>query len=227
MKKNNYDFKSVIWPSFTDFMLINFSIFLILFIIVAGAYSQIKTPQKTLIQEKNNLEKMLSDYQKDKNNLNNELSNYKKLDTANIDFLKKLSLISNGLVDDKGHINIADNILFDSGSDFIKPDGKKQLELLLPKIKESWNDTNIPNGYKAFIRISGHTDDDAINTFKFPNNWYLSSSRALKVLELFVKMDFPRKNLMAVGFGEFQPLPNNTNKSLNRRIEIDLVIEKE
>ncbi|MEO1175125.1 MAG: OmpA family protein, partial [Myxococcota bacterium] len=74
--------------------------------------------------------------------------------------------------------------------------------------------------------IAGHTDDQRIRTKRFPNNWHLSTARAVSVLEFFVDQGFTPNNLAAAGYGEFSPVaPNDSkeNRALNRRIEIILV----
>jgi chemotaxis protein MotB len=74
--------------------------------------------------------------------------------------------------------------------------------------------------------IAGHTDNKPIKTKEFKNNWYLSTARAISVLEFLIDFGFPAKNLAAAGYGEQDPIaPNDTdaNREQNRRIEIILV----
>jgi chemotaxis protein MotB len=74
--------------------------------------------------------------------------------------------------------------------------------------------------------IAGHTDNKPIKTKAFPNNWYLSTARAVSVLEFLIDAGFPAKNVAAAGYGEFDPIAANdtdANREQNRRIEIILV----
>lgn len=76
------------------------------------------------------------------------------------------------------------------------------------------------------LMIAGHTDNQPIKSKTFPNNWYLSTARAIAVVEFMVDAGFPAKNLAASGYGEFDPIAANDtpqNRELNRRIEIILV----
>lgn len=74
--------------------------------------------------------------------------------------------------------------------------------------------------------IAGHTDNQPIKTKEFRNNWYLSTARAISVLEFLIDAGLPAKNLAAAGYGEFDPIAANDtpqNREQNRRIEIILV----
>ena len=59
----------------------------------------------------------------------------------------------------------------------------------------------------------------------FPSNWYLSSARAIEVVEYLIEAGVPPENLLAAGFGEFQPIDTgDTDEAYarNRRIEFKL-----
>ena len=76
------------------------------------------------------------------------------------------------------------------------------------------------------ILVTGHTDNQPIKTKEFRNNWYLSTARAISVLEFMVDAGFAAKNVAAAGYGEFDPIAANDtpqNREQNRRIEIILV----
>ncbi|MEM6733653.1 MAG: OmpA family protein, partial [Myxococcota bacterium] len=112
---------------------------------------------------------------------------------------------------------LANNVLFDSGKTELKDEGKEALTQVAQVL------TTI--GDRDFL-IAGHTDDQRIRTKRFPNNWHLSTARAVSVLEFFVDQGFTPENLAAAGYGEFSPVaPNDDkdNRALNRRIEIILV----
>jgi chemotaxis protein MotB len=114
-------------------------------------------------------------------------------------------------------LKLPSGILFASGSADLSKGGETALTEVLTVLSEFKD--------RRFV-IAGHTDNEPIKTKKFPNNWYLSSARALSVLEFMVDAGFDSKNLGGAGYGEFDPVaPNDTpeNKQLNRRIEIVLV----
>lgn len=114
-------------------------------------------------------------------------------------------------------VELPSGILFPSGRARLSRDGKTSLEevtSILLQFKD-----------RRFL-IAGHTDDEAIRTARFPNNWHLSTARAVSILEFFVDQGFIPQNLAAAGYGEYSPVvPNDTkeNRALNRRIEIILV----
>ena len=114
-------------------------------------------------------------------------------------------------------LKLPSGILFPSGSDELSRDG-------LTALTEVFN-VLLPYKDRRFV-IAGHTDAVPIKSSKFKNNWYLSTARAIRVLQFMIDSGFGAKNLAASGYGEFDPIaPNDTdaNRELNRRIEIILV----
>lgn len=74
--------------------------------------------------------------------------------------------------------------------------------------------------------IAGHTDNVKIRSRRFKNNWYLSTARAVSVVEFMIEAGFAPGNLAAAGYGEFAPVaPNDSdeNRQRNRRIELILI----
>ena len=74
--------------------------------------------------------------------------------------------------------------------------------------------------------IAGHTDNQRIRGRRFASNWHLSTARAVSIVRFMVKAGFPSKNLSAAGFGEYDPVTDNSTpegRQQNRRIEIILV----
>lgn len=111
-----------------------------------------------------------------------------------------------------------DGILFDSGSADIKSESIGILSKVIDEIA-----TYVDND----IKIEGHTDDLPINTFRFPNNWYLSSARSISVATYFIEnKNFIPDRISTEGYGEYKPkVPNDTpkNRSINRRVEIKII----
>jgi len=116
-------------------------------------------------------------------------------------------------------IKLTSEVLFDSGSARIKPEGKRVLALIAESL----------NAYpERAISIEGHTDNVPIGpNSQFVSNWELSTVRALAAVDFLQqesKVD-PRR-LQVVGLGEFHPVASNDSaegRARNRRIEIKLL----
>ena len=80
--------------------------------------------------------------------------------------------------------------------------------------------------YPSFkVEIDGHTDDQPINTRRFPSNWELSVARATSVLKYCHKLGLDPARFTITGNAEQRPLSPNSTPELraqNRRVEIRL-----
>ncbi|HEX7776928.1 MAG TPA: OmpA family protein, partial [Parvibaculum sp.] len=118
---------------------------------------------------------------------------------------------------------IQSEVLFDSGSADLNPGGTAQLQKVADALKEI--SAEIPSDIAWVVRIDGHTDANPIHTAQFPSNWYLSTARAIAVVNFMVKAGVAPAHLVAAGFGEFQPIDPGTTPDAfkhNRRIEFKL-----
>lgn len=120
-----------------------------------------------------------------------------------------------------GKITLINKLIFDSAKAVMKEDQLKILNTILDSLLEL-NETHS-------FSIVGHTDSNKIYSHKFRSNWHLSTTRALTILEEFIKKGFEQKTLSAQGFAEFQPFVSEyddkgnlikENQALNRRVEI-------
>lgn len=114
-------------------------------------------------------------------------------------------------------IELANNILFESGKTEIKEEGQAALTELAAVLQSIAN--------RAFL-VTGHTDNVPISASKYKSNWELSTARAVNVVQYLQDAGVSPKNLAAAGYGEHDPVaPNETDegKALNRRIEIVLM----
>ncbi len=71
------------------------------------------------------------------------------------------------------------------------------------------------------IHVEGFTDNLPINTAKFPTNWELSAARAGSVVRMLAADGVDPARLAAVGYGEFQPIADNSTaegRARNRRV---------
>jgi chemotaxis protein MotB len=114
-------------------------------------------------------------------------------------------------------VEMSSNVLFDSGSAELSEVGRTTLSELAAVLMQ------IPDRQ---FQIAGYTDDVPIGSGRFDDNWELSTERALSVVRFFQSVGVSPNVLAAVGYGEFQPVADNSSDSgreQNRRIEIVLM----
>lgn len=113
-------------------------------------------------------------------------------------------------------LQLANDVLFDSGKTDLKPAGQQALRDVAAVLRTL-------EGRQ--LQIAGHTDNVAIQTARFPSNWELSTARAVTVARFLIAEQIDPKVLSAAGYGEFDPIAANDNvegRAKNRRIEITL-----
>ncbi|WP_027086622.1 flagellar motor protein MotB [Cohnella panacarvi] len=115
-------------------------------------------------------------------------------------------------------ITIRDNALFASASATVKPEAQKLAAAIAQMLV----------GYPDFeIQVSGHTDNQPINTAEFPSNWELSTKRATNFMKILLENPkFEPKLFSATGYSEYRPVDSNdsvTGRAKNRRVEISIL----
>lgn len=79
----------------------------------------------------------------------------------------------------------------------------------------------------AQLQVSGHTDDQPIETERFRSNWELSAARAVSVAhELLKDPRMPANRIAVSGHADTRPLDSNASeagRSRNRRVEILII----
>lgn len=113
-------------------------------------------------------------------------------------------------------LQLANDVLFDSGKTDLKPAGQQALRELAAVLRTLGG---------RQLQVAGHTDNVAIQTSRFPSNWELSTARAVTVVRFLITESVDPKALSAAGYGEFDPIAGNDNadgRNKNRRIEITL-----
>lgn len=214
MKEIRKDFKDLVWPSFSDAMVINLSVFVFLFVLVSIA----------------NLLAMKELKEKNKQ--------IEELEKSRLSFYSELSKIDPKLIEMKeGKPSIRESFLFASGDDKLSKEGILTLNSLRPKLSTKFNDLKKrlekTNKVKVWLRISGHTDNKPIHTEIYKDNWDLSAKRAANVLRELAKKDKNKlssmetleKSMFISGFGEFQALNENktdAQRKENRRVSIEI-----
>ncbi|NOQ81644.1 MAG: flagellar motor protein MotD [Methylophaga sp.] len=71
------------------------------------------------------------------------------------------------------------------------------------------------------IQVEGFTDNNPINTSRFPSNWELSAARAASVVHLLDRYGLEPSRMSAIGYGEFKPIADNLTeqgRQKNRRV---------
>ena len=113
-------------------------------------------------------------------------------------------------------VQLSNAILFDSGKSKLRPEGQGAIAGLSPALISVDRD----------FLVAGHTDNIPIKTARFPSNWELSTARSVSVVKSLIEAGYPASKLGAAGYGENDPVGDNTTESgreQNRRIEIILM----
>ena len=114
-------------------------------------------------------------------------------------------------------------LLFDTGSAELGPDGIEQVRRLAATVKQLQSE--IPKDIPWVLRVDGHTDRRPVLSGRYPSNWELSTARAMTVIRTLIANGVPADHLAAAGFGEYQPLDPGESEAAyakNRRIELRL-----
>ncbi|THF77070.1 flagellar motor protein MotB [Cohnella fermenti] len=150
-----------------------------------------------------------------------EQENLEKLKKELDQYIKKNGLVTQletQLNQSQLMITIRDNALFASGSAAVKPSAQ-QLAVAIGVMLQKYPDFE--------ILVSGHTDNQPINTREFANNWELSSQRALNFMQVLLQnSSFDPKNFSFIGYGEYRPVDTNdteAGRAKNRRVEVSIL----
>lgn len=108
-------------------------------------------------------------------------------------------------------IDMRSGLLFESGSDVLGNPALPVLEEIASQLQNSEN----------LMRIRGYTDNQMINTERFPSNWELASARAVAVVRKLQQAGIGPDRMAVEGFGEFNPIASNDfeeGRARNRRV---------
>ncbi len=181
-----------------------------------GELTQLNAQIEDLAKQQGLSAKELAELRAEKAKRESELQVYKDL------FGRLKALVDAGTIEvvfRKGRmvVKLSDSILFDSGKTKLRPEGEAAVAQLVPALKSV--------GDREFL-VSGHTDNVPIKTARFKSNWELSTARAVVMVDTMIEQGYPPAQLGAAGFGEFDPVADNSNpdtRAQNRRIEIVLM----
>jgi chemotaxis protein MotB len=114
-------------------------------------------------------------------------------------------------------VELAENILFDSGRADLKKEGQEALTQVAGVLATIEN---------RDFQVAGHTDNIPIKSARFPSNWELSTARAVVVTKWLTEKGLDATRVSAAGYADTQPVAANTEadgRQQNRRIEIVLM----
>jgi len=114
-------------------------------------------------------------------------------------------------------VKLKDKVLFSSGSASLNKQGKAALDAVAAAFKDVKGKNVVVAGYTDDVRMGSKSG--------FPDNWALSTARAVNVVRYLQEKGVPPSMLGAAGFSEYRPVAANdssANRSRNRRIEIAL-----
>lgn len=111
-------------------------------------------------------------------------------------------------------------ILFATGSDELRPEAQQLLA-------EFARILNTGDAADLNVLVVGHTDDRPVvqpaTLKRHPDNWYLSTHRAISVVHALEKQHLKSSRMGATGYGPFQPrqaAKSEDARRQNRRVEI-------
>jgi len=142
----------------------------------------------------------------------NEISD--KLNTALEEMIENEDvIIKKG--EDWLELEMKSNVLFYSGEARLE-------KLAIPIIGKV---ADILRSSSNLIQVEGFTDNNPINTSRFPSNWELSAARAASVVHLLDRYGLNPARLSAIGYGEFKPIADNsTNEGRQKNRRVVLVV---
>lgn len=139
---------------------------------------------------------------------------------SKLDELTKLGLAVN-VRHNRMVISLPGDVLFDSGRETLKQDGKDILMKVAGVVKAD------PQLLSRDYQVSGHTDNKPFQRGPFKDNWGLSLMRAREVLVFLVDSEkgggLPLEHWSAGGFADTDPIASNDSdegRQKNRRCEL-------
>ena len=171
---------------------------------------------------KSNLEKQkkaLADYEARAHQLELIKERFEKL-KSKLDALTKLGLAVN-VRHNRMVISLPGDVLFDSGRETLKQDGKDILAKVAAIVKAD------PELQSRDYQVGGHTDNKPLQGGRFKDNMGLSLMRAREVLTFLVDPEkgggLPVQHWSAGGFADTDPIASNDTdegRQKNRRCEL-------
>lgn len=139
----------------------------------------------------------------------------KKMSEALVGFTSKELTVS--IKNGKVYVSLQENLLFPSGSASVNPNGIQALGKLAAVLNVNTDIT---------VNIEGHTDSIPIRSNLYPDNWALSTARAVSIVRVLTKnYQVDPVRLTASGQSQYDPVESNSTpqgRAQNRRTDIIL-----
>src|SRR4051812_43416322 len=120
----------------------------------------------------------------------------------------------------RGIVKFKTDFTFALGSDQVTPKAKEAIGRFAQILN-----SDAAKGYE--LMVAGHTDNTPVSNpatkARHPDNWYLSSHRAISVGDELMKHQISPQRVAVVGYGDQRPIASNTTtdgKAQNRRVEV-------
>ena len=129
-------------------------------------------------------------------------------------------LASGRVTVNNGRIGISGSVLFDMGSDELRPEGRQLLKTLVQPLQVYLCERD------EMLMVSGFTDNTTLlqgRHQRFADNLELSAQRALTVTRTLIDEGMPSSQVFAAAFGAEQPVASNADekgRAQNRRVEM-------
>lgn len=129
-------------------------------------------------------------------------------------------LASGRVTVNNGRIGISGSVLFDMGSDALRPEGRQLLKTLVQPLQVYLRERD------EMLMVSGFTDNTTLlqgRHQRFADNLELSAQRALTVTRTLIDEGMPSSQVFAAAFGAEQPVASNDDekgRAQNRRVEM-------
>ena len=116
-------------------------------------------------------------------------------------------------------ITLKDRITFEPGDASLIASSAPVLKKIAAVLKKNQEFT---------VEVEGHTDNMPINNRQFPSNWELSTARASNVVKFFIEQEgISPQRLSAKGMAEFRAVrgtDTSADRAQNRRVEINRLL---
>ena len=129
-----------------------------------------------------------------------------------------IPLASGRVTVNNGRIGISGSVLFDMGSDELRPEGRQLLKTLVQPLQVYLRERD------EMLMVSGFTDNTTLlqgRHQRFADNLELSAQRALTVTRTLIDEGMPSSQVFAAAFGAEQPVASNADekgRAQNRRV---------
>jgi flagellar motor protein MotB len=187
------------WPAFVDALTVVLAVFVLIVIVAFVA--------------QNRLLARLEAREREVTSLRDEKARIERR-------LRALAPGTATLAVEDGKVILQGEVLFDSGSDALRPGGER----LMSEIGRNLAGLLAAEPDQMLL-VGGHTDDRPIHE-RFASNWELSTARALAVSRVLMRAGVPAGRVVPSGFGAEHPRASNADepgRAQNRRIEVLLV----